>query len=480
MRLLLLSFILLSSSIQSGEAFSIEFNKIEKQKLSLSSKHFIELLDWSLSLRQRTIFLFRDYKEQKRNKIPFTGSQILTIKNGVKEHQKLRQEIFLLINSFRSSIENEHATLLNSQNLSKTKLLVYCAAITLYDNYQICLSSLASDSDLRRLIDKENKSLKITGNTLSDIMKSYHSRSQRKKIRTLKEDIVTHQEHIKAMSKTDPQVSILKSLIEQSPADKIINDSNFLFDYSSYFKVFGRKGYDSFKDLRSHGSNSFSKIFGNTIGLVQTRHGKLYQQELAKQSIRKKLKPLDILLEKTPFRLTDKLIPGYYGHVAIWLGTEKELKELKLWNHPFIKPHQESIRQGKSVLEALRHGVVLNDLDHFMDVDDFASLRHKNLDETKTQETLLRCFLQIGKEYDFNFDVETLDKIVCSEIVYHTFLDLKWPTESTLGRATISPDNVACKALHDAEFQPVILYVDGKVCQHSLAETYAKLLQDED
>ena len=30
----------------------------------------------------------------------------------------------------------------------------------------------------------------------------------------------------------------------------------------------------------------------------------------------------DILLEKTPFRLTDKLIPGYWGHAAVWIGGE--------------------------------------------------------------------------------------------------------------------------------------------------------------
>ena len=28
----------------------------------------------------------------------------------------------------------------------------------------------------------------------------------------------------------------------------------------------------------------------------------------------------DILLEKTPFRLTDKMIPRYWGHATIWTG----------------------------------------------------------------------------------------------------------------------------------------------------------------
>ena len=50
--------------------------------------------------------------------------------------------------------------------------------------------------------------------------------------------------------------------------------------------------------------------------------------------------------------------------------------------------------------------------------------------------------LQIGKDYDFNFDVETLDKIVCSELIYLVFGNVVWPTKYQLMRNTISPDNV--------------------------------------
>ena len=50
---------------------------------------------------------------------------------------------------------------------------------------------------------------------------------------------------------------------------------------------------------------------------------------------------------------------------------------------------------------------------------------------------------QHGKTYDFNFDVETTDKLVCSELLYQTYGDVIWPTERYLGRYTISPDNVA-------------------------------------
>ena len=67
---------------------------------------------------------------------------------------------------------------------------------------------------------------------------------------------------------------------------------------------------------------------------------------------------------------------------------------------------------------------------------------------------------QVGKEYDFNFDVETTDRIVCSELCYVVYTDIQWPTDKTLGRATISPDNVARRAI-EGRLDLILFYHDG-------------------
>ena len=75
----------------------------------------------------------------------------------------------------------------------------------------------------------------------------------------------------------------------------------------------------------------------------------------------------------------------------------------------------------------------------------------------------MRAFQQIGKEYDFNFDVETSSKIVCSELPYHVYPDVPWQTEEQLGRFTISPDDIASLAyLEPPLFEVVLLYHDGE------------------
>lgn len=104
-------------------------------------------------------------------------------------------------------------------------------------------------------------------------------------------------------------------------------------------------------------------------------------------------------------------------------------------------------------------------------------LRDKNLTDDLKKEFIIRAFSQIGKDYDFNFDVETDKKIVCSEIVYTVFHDISWPTKKSLGRYTISPDNVAEKAVtvdgRNAELDPVMMYRAGA---RETGDLHSKLL----
>ena len=204
-------------------------------------------------------------------------------------------------------------------------------------------------------------------------------------------------------------------------------------------------------------------FFGNSVGLVETRRGKLYRRPELAAAIQHELRAGDILLEKTPFRLTDLLIPGFWGHAAIWIGNEQELKALGIWNHPLVTKYHTPIRQGHVIVEALRPGVTMNPLEHFLNIDDMAILRARNLelDADAKVAIILQALRQVGKAYDFNFDVETTDTIVCSELIYQVYTAIDWPTQKALGRTTISPDHIARRALNDGPLDLVALYRDG-------------------
>ncbi|MCU7937473.1 MAG: hypothetical protein KZQ99_21890 [Candidatus Thiodiazotropha sp. (ex Dulcina madagascariensis)] len=133
-----------------------------------------------------------------------------------------------------------------------------------------------------------------------------------------------------------------------------------------------------------------------------------------------------------------------------------------MWDHPLILPWQAKIQQRHGVIEALRTGVTINPLSQFLNVDDLAVIRAADLSLPQRREVLLRAFRQIGKPYDFNFDLETTDRIVCSELVYTVYVDREWPVKKMLGRYTISPDHVADMVLNSPSLQLVALYHDGE------------------
>lgn len=267
-----------------------------------------------------------------------------------------------------------------------------------------------------------------------------------------------------------------------------ILERDFVFEITTRFLLSSQMSQTRFLGAVEKFIGKLSKLFGNSVGKVQTRDGKM--KKLASDpkimnEFKQKLKPLYILLEKTPHRLTDKFIPGYFGHVALWMGNMNDLsslvidyqgKEIPFLDHPEVLPHLEAFSQGKLVLEALRGpGVTLNTLEHFMDIDDFVILETPSMDNKTMANYLLRAIRQIGKPYDFNFDVETDRSIVCSELIYTVFNDIAWPTDINLGRYTINPDHVAWKAT-DACFHPIELYIGGKRIQENLKEELTKVL----
>ncbi len=438
---------------------------LAEKQLSITVDYFQQLSEWALKLRQDTFESGKNLLEKKRAGQPLTGKELETIQKGILEHLTLRELMLELVESTRGALEDKcpGCNFGRDKSLREKKYLMGIAgAITLYDNFALSVAVFKDDSFLRRIVNRGDSGFKVEKNQLEEVMESYYSVSKRRDMRMALRWYKRNRKRFVNLAKNDKQIGYFMGLIDGSPSVAQISESFVLADLASYLGLFKVKGEDSVASSADIVSNEVSKLFGNGVGMIQVRDGILKNDSLVAAKIKREIKPLDVILEKTPFRLTDKLIPGYFGHVAIWLGTEDDLVKANLWNHPVVKPYQKQIRDGKSVLEALRDGVQLNSLEHFMDIDDMAVLRCGKLGEGARKETLLRCFRQVGKEYDFNFDVETCDKIVCSELVYQTFTDLKWPTEKVLGRVTISPDNVALKASPGGDFELIIFYQSGK------------------
>ena len=281
--------------------------------------------------------------------------------------------------------------------------------------------------------------------------------------------------------------SFLEQYLEKSFTRSKIAEKDFSYKVRNILLINTILTHSELSDALERIMGKVSQFFGNSIGAIQIRSGKL--KKLASDAstmkrLKKKLKPLDILFEKTPFRLTDQFIPGFFGHVALWLGTPEELmemrielggKEISLLDHPKMLPFLERLSQGKLIVEALRKpGVTMNTFEHFLDVDDLVVVRPEF--NGNPAERILRTIELVGRPYDFNFDVETENAIVCSELIYQVFDEYDWPIKREMGRYTISPDHVAWKAI-DSCFEPVMMFHDGKEIEKNYHKELRGLLE---
>ncbi len=191
--------------------------------------------------------------------------------------------------------------------------------------------------------------------------------------------------------------------------------------------------------------------------------------------MKERLQPGDLLLEKTPFRITDRFIPGHFGHVALYVGTESQLRDLKLLDHKWVSPYRKELGAGRVIVEALRDGTQINAIDRFLNIDDLAILRPKKdkIPQTEVAQAIVLAFSHIGKKYDFDFDNNTWDTVVCSELAFQTYINVRWPFAKMLSSYTISPDDVAIFAGSDpARPLELITFIhDGKVADDVATNT---------
>lgn len=439
-------------------------------------ERYQNLVEEALSLRAEAIRFHRTLQDKVDNREVLSGADLQMLREGTTTMLAQRQSLMQIAELHEcwavappSADPQEAAIQVAGVAMSLS------AALILYDNYLAAIAPYRNNHALRQQLNRSDKGFDLRAGTLNEIAQSFSSVENRQRVRRAFDWLQKY--HQQADAAPIPGARYAWGLIEQSPSLSMVRQTKPLKDIASGIGYLGSFAFDALFSLKDEGTNLSSLLFGNAIGLVETRRGKLYRQPEIVEKVSKTLRAGDILVEKTPFRLTDTFIPGHWGHAAIWIGTEAELRTLNLWDHPVVRPHQESIRKGHGVVEALRSGVEINTLADFMNIDDLGVLRQEALNDKQRAEVILLTLRQIGKPYDFNFDAETTHRVFCSKLVYLAYGDLQWPTSRIMGRVTVSPDNIAARTLGDGPLSVALLYHDGREITESPREFMQQLLK---
>ncbi|NOQ16531.1 MAG: Poxvirus G6 [Methyloprofundus sp.] len=439
-------------------------HKILNQALDTEIFHYQEIIEELLVNREKSLGLLSHYDKNTVLPPATLDAMNLHMQSALQTMDKVSE--FIDNNQcWQTDASNSMQELLSLDPTLRLKgvMLALSGRLMLYDSYLTVITLINEYPKVRRFLNQSDMGYGIQEDQLATMTDDFLSVSSLSNI----ENSIAYYRHSKKLIPTDTiadeNFAYLDLLIHSSHSYAILSDLSVSNIIAHRFNSRSQAVEDSFNAFNRIAINSISELFGNTVGLIEDRKGRMYQDRAAEKKVLTHLQAGDILLEKTPFRLTDRMIPGYWGHAAIWLGNEQELKALGLWDTPLVHKYQTQIQNQQLVVEALRDGTQMNSLSHFLNIDDLVILRRKNLSEQNKKKIITLALRQVGKPYDFNYDVETTDKIVCSQLVYLAYTGIEWPTDNFIGRYTISPDQIAQKALLEGVLEPILLFIDGKL-----------------
>jgi hypothetical protein len=187
------------------------------------------------------------------------------------------------------------------------------------------------------------------------------------------------------------------------------------------------------------------------------------------------LKPGDILIERRNWYVSNAFLPGYWPHAALYVGTVDDLRKLGLDKNAYVKNHLAAFAKPDDenhphvIIEAMSEGVIFSSLEHSIGGGDSAAVLRPRLSDEEIKQAIVLAFSHAGKPYDFEFDFETHDKLVCTEVVYRAYGanqgEMRFPLKKILGRNTMPAIEIVRKfkeelGRDDAQLE-LIAFIDG-------------------
>ena len=201
---------------------------------------------------------------------------------------------------------------------------------------------------------------------------------------------------------------------------------------------------------------AFHELTGRAISNVRRRGEKRVTPEIQAQ-IAELLRPGDIFVTRHDAALSNILLPGFWPHSALYIGSEAERARLGV-----VMDVDRAWRSADpvSTLEARKDGVRFRRLSSTLGVDAFTVIRPK-LDERQIAEAIARAATHEGKDYDFSFDCRRADRLVCSELIYRAFHSvggLEFSLTPAIGRYVITSEELLDRAVDGDGFEVVALF----------------------
>lgn len=336
--------------------------------------------------------------------------------------------------------------------------IAFCAACLLAHSAEFIVTSYARSKVVHRKLDEPERCFGIPAKQFTKI---YHSLTRPFNMWRFQQSIrFANENEVKILEMCDdPRMKpVVEILLKEKP--QLIEFSRrtyFRKRLRYWFYAYTRGPRSGFKQAMF----AMFEISGRTISNMRNPfHLKRVSEEVI-AGIRPHLIPGDILVTRHDDALSNYFLPGYWPHVALYVGTEAQRRELGI-----VMDDERTLRSQDPVcvLEAKKDGVLFRSLESTLKVDSFTVIRPV-LKKAEIAEALKRAITHEGKYYDFHFDFRRTDRLVCTELVYRAFHavgGLQFTPVPGTGRYYLSAEQILDQALDGSDFEVIAIFgVEG-------------------
>ena len=370
-----------------------------------------------------------------------------------------------------------------------TFLTGFAAALLLVDAARFLRETVHDRPILKRKLNEPNVEFGIPANVYDTVQKSLLSTRHAWHLYHAIEYYRTHEKQLLARGQQDASLLPLLGIIERLKHRLDVSIAQFA-GVRLRTRI-GRVAHGLQEKILGRAIYGLQKLGGLAVAnrYVKRGHQPGLPAEISDQ-LTQVLRPGDVVATRKEYALTNYFLPGYWPHVALYLGDGSELQQLGIADQEAFQANQvpgiAATDDSHRVLESMKDGVLVRSLQSPFASDSIAILR-PHLELAPIGQALIRGLGHAGKRYDFSFDFSRSDQLVCTEVVYRSYdgiENMQFSLVRRAGRMTLSGNDLVEMALQRQCFDPVAVYApmfQPSVCTDQEADSLIRrCLQQDD
>lgn len=340
-------------------------------------------------------------------------------------------------------------------------LIKYTSNLHLQLSAAIMSKSLWSNKGARKKLNETNLEQVPRGsfiNMENEIFRNFNSQLVEAQLPTmfpsysLEDD---YNEFSSLTSKAQSDIDIELESINEESQKTLIKYKGFLTETRNISEVRKRFFIYKFKNIFYAITKKISTWLGDTK--VRNRNPDYYNgQTLINLEMAKKMedlvRPGDVMISRTNWFLSNAFLPGFWPHSFLYIGAptkmrnyfssqevnkyflelcktkalkcndffsflEKNPKTTKAFKNYLIK---DKYGHEKVLVEGTSDGIHFSSIRHTF-LNDYLAAMRPVVSKLAKAKTIVDAFENFGIEYDFDFDYQTDDKLVCTELVAKSY-----------------------------------------------------------